>query len=622
MAGPVWIMALVRGLHLAATLSLLGTAGFMAWILPAAGSIPAGLRRRLIRLWRISGMISLLAGVTWFTLQAGAIAGAGSAAELWAALPIVAAHTRFGTILLVRLVLVLGATTLGIVGRGVYGTVGLAAVGVGLQGAIGHAGATGGPIGTSLVASESLHLIAAGMWLGALLPLLISVRVLPPATAASVCLRFSPIGLGCVLILAGTGLAQALQLIGSVPSLFGTRYGVIALMKVSLFLLALGLAAANRLWLTDRVALGEGRRILLASVGAETVVGLGIVMVAALLASVVPVVHEPPVWPFAWQFSLIAVREEPGFRQDLLLSLLIIGGAMLLLAAALLWRRLVLPALAALLATIFWRGPSLSMLTVQAYPTSFQTSPTGFSAQSIARGEALFPQNCGGCHGRKGDGDGLTVAGTRIQPPNLIQPHIMAHTDGALFWFVTRGIDDPKGGLVMPGFGGALSVDDRWAVIDYVRAHNAAVALQQDMAFVAPVQAPSVPIICNGVSASSMRDLLGHAVLVVLGATEVSAPAPDAITLFVSRNDLKPALGTCIAADSAAWNAYTVLANLPADAAGGLAFLVDPDGWLRVVQRPGTAGSWRSRDDLLAAIRGICAHPIEQASGALHEHHH
>jgi hypothetical protein len=65
-----------------------------------------------------------------------------------------------------------------------------------------------------------------------------------------------------------------------------------------------------------------------------------------------------------------------------------------------------------------------------------------------------------------------------------------------------------------------------------------------------------------------------------------------------------------------------VLANLPADAAGGLAFLVDPDGWLRVVQRPGTAGSWRSRDDLLAAIRGICAHPIEQASGALHEHHH
>ncbi len=40
MISAATMMALVRGLHLAATLSLLGTAGFLAWILPAAGTAP------------------------------------------------------------------------------------------------------------------------------------------------------------------------------------------------------------------------------------------------------------------------------------------------------------------------------------------------------------------------------------------------------------------------------------------------------------------------------------------------------------------------------------------------------------------------------------------------------
>ena len=56
-------------------------------------------------------------------------------------------------------------------------------------------------------------------------------------------------------------------------------------------------------------------------------------------------------------------------------------------------------------------------------------------------------------------------------------PHIWKHTDGEMFWWLTHGIDDPEGGMVMPGFANALSVDDRWALIDYVRAHNAALAM-------------------------------------------------------------------------------------------------------------------------------------------------
>ncbi len=131
--------------------------------------------------------------------------------------------------------------------------------------------------------------------------------MLPPAAAAPVCERFSPIGLACVLVLAGTGFAQALELIGSLPALFGTPYGHIALLKITLFLVALALAALNRLWLTDRLAAGApgARRQLLVSVSIETVFGLAIVTAAAFLASTVPGAHQAPVWPFSWQFSLI-----------------------------------------------------------------------------------------------------------------------------------------------------------------------------------------------------------------------------------------------------------------------------------------------------------------------------
>jgi len=51
-------------------------------------------------------------------------------------------------------------------------------------------------------------------------------------------MRFSPIGLGCVLVIAGTGLVQGLVLIGSLSALVDTDYGRIALVKISLFLVA------------------------------------------------------------------------------------------------------------------------------------------------------------------------------------------------------------------------------------------------------------------------------------------------------------------------------------------------------------------------------------------------
>ncbi len=215
------LTVLLRGLHLAATLSLLGSAGFVVWMLPAAAGAADSLRRRLNRLAWISGLVAILAGAVWFVLQSAAIAGVEDLSELRDALPVVAMHTRFGTVLLARLGLLSVATLLarsaaaGLVRAGgssmpcpdkgaggptwqgggirLFATLLLTAAALGLQGLIGHAGAMEGTAAEELVASESLHLIAAGIWLGALLPLGLALKALPQVDQS--CLRLRAEGL-------------------------------------------------------------------------------------------------------------------------------------------------------------------------------------------------------------------------------------------------------------------------------------------------------------------------------------------------------------------------------------------------------------------------------------------
>lgn len=619
------MITITRGLHLAAMLSLLGSAGFMAWILPAAQEPSGNLYRALRRLGWISGCLALLTGAIWFAAEAATIADATSPSEFLDALPTVALHTRYGTIMVLRLGLLAAATATACRSSSrisLWAGVALTACALGLQGTIGHAGATPGTTSQGLVLSESLHLIAAGIWLGALIPLFLSLRLLPPAKSAAICERFSPIGLACVLLLAGTGVVQGLQLIGSFSALAGTPYGHIALLKIALFLVALVLATVNRFRLTDRLAAGEkhARKHLLLSVGCETVVGLAIVTAAAFLASSTPAIHLAPVWPLSWRFSLVNVNKDPNVQREIILTLVAFGGAVLILLTALLRHRYRLAAFAVLVVAIVLRGPSLSLLTVEASPGP-QTSPTGFAATSIVHGQAVFAQNCAACHGAGGAGNGPAAEGLPIKPADLTMPHIWHHSDSQMFDWLTHGIKDPKGNPAMPGFGDALSVTDRWALIDYVRAHNAGVNLPENMTFDRPVRAPNFPITCNGVAASRMSELRGHPVDVVTTDSSVSQSDLPAVVVDL-RGKSTPGPHACVAADSSAWGAYAVLAGLAADKFAGSAFLVDADQWLRAAHRAGTAGGWETEADLSAAIRAISAHPNEQPGGAQHEDHH
>jgi putative copper export protein len=264
----------LRGLSLASVLAAFGCSVFAFVIGPDT-----------IRLRRFSLLAALGLTLIWLICASAAMANAEDLAQALAALPIVTLDTQFGRLGLARLAALLVAIALD--RQGPSTTLFATALALALQPAMGHAGATGGTQGNALLISETIHLLAAGAWLGGLLPLLIHLSRLPPTAASRLSRAFFPLGLSCVLLLAGTGFLQAIILVDNFSALTASDYGQMITVKLVLFAMLLLLAIANRFIFTDR--LQTGRFLLLGSVALETGLGLAVILAASRLASLPPV---------------------------------------------------------------------------------------------------------------------------------------------------------------------------------------------------------------------------------------------------------------------------------------------------------------------------------------------
>lgn len=87
----------------------------------------------------------------------------------------------------------------------------------------------------------------------------------------------------------------------------------------------------------------------------------------------------------------------------------------------------------------------------------------------MAAGAALYPEYCAACHGARGYGDGPRATSLRDRPLPLTGFHLLARSDGEMFWLVANGMRDGNGELAMPGSAGDLSEEQIWDLIDYVR---------------------------------------------------------------------------------------------------------------------------------------------------------
>lgn len=619
-----------RAASVAALLSVFGALVFRTVIAPPVldGIPPAlavAIERRLLRATQLGIAVCLLALLTWLVLQGADMGGAGTIAQAVAIVPVLVRSTAFGHLMVGQFAVTLAAGV--VLGRRPgrlrrVPALGLAALAVALQAGHSHAASMyAGP--SLLLASDIVHLLSAGAWLGGLLPLLLLVRLAPPQAAHAAAHRFSPLGKLCVLALAASAAFQGWVLVASIPGLVGTAYGWMVLVKLVLFGLLLAFAVANQYrfapaLLKQRAA--AAKQSLVRSIAAETGCGLAIIVAAAVLSSLPPAMHTQPLWPFPDRFTLDAVQGHPALRNEVLGALLALAGAALLLAVALLWRGLApwirWPAVAIAAALAWYATPHLDLLFVPAYPTSYDHSPTGFATTAIMQGAALFPKNCAMCHGTEGRGDGPAAKELRVPPADLTSAHLWKDSDGTLFWWLSHGIEAPQGGLAMPGFATILSDEERWDVIDYIRAHNAGLRFRSAGAWVPPIRAPGLQAECAGGHILPLAGFSGRFVRLVIGDGSPVAGVNAATVLATTDPAVRPAGELCIARDETLPRAYAIVAGTDLPELRGAEFLIDANGWLRAMQPAGTVPSWNEAQALSAEIRRLEAHPITASDHA------
>jgi copper resistance protein D len=310
----------VRAVQFAATIMAAGIAFFMVGIAePAfrAGAGKSGIAA-VVRPWFAAIAWSSLAlvvfsGAAWLLLVAASMSGRPLAwvfrdDVVW----IVLTQTDFGRDCLVRLLLagLLAATFAPMFSAArkhpAWLQTAMAATAAALVGSLawtGHAIGSQGAEGIIHPAADVLHLVAAGAWVGMLVPLALllgaaerddpSVMIARTAT-----LRFSAIGIASVATLLITGIVNTWYLAGSVTALTESGYGRLLSLKIAIFVGMVAIAGINRLWLTPQLlgsssiaAARHALRRLRRNAAIEAAMGAAVIAVVAALGTLPPASH-------------------------------------------------------------------------------------------------------------------------------------------------------------------------------------------------------------------------------------------------------------------------------------------------------------------------------------------
>ena len=292
-------IVLARAIHLAATVLAAGTVAFTVLVAEPAFSRArplAAFRRRMNILTWLALAVAVASGATWLALLAADIYGAPVIAVclhggLWAVLT----GTQFGAAWSARLLVAVLLALLLLLSPALrWLQLAAAAAFIAPIALSGHAGATPGAEGEVHLASDMLHLAAAGLWLGALpalAMLLVSPRQ-PKGLAARAAARFSAAGIVAVAVILATGIVNSWMLLAGPYDLIATSYGRLLFLKIGLFVAMVGIAAVNRFHLTPRLPAAQARRALMRNSLAETALGAGVLLLVGALGAMSPTAHK------------------------------------------------------------------------------------------------------------------------------------------------------------------------------------------------------------------------------------------------------------------------------------------------------------------------------------------
>ena len=509
----------------------------------------------------------------------------------------------------------------------------------------GHASAADGSAFVLQVSSDALHLLTAGFWLGGLLPLALLLRrsqqtiaVDSYASARIATQRFSALAMASVALLIASGGYNAWNLVGGFAPLFGTAYGHLLLLKLALLLPLLAVGAMNLLRLKPRILETSANRpeeiavhfkLLWRNVIIETAFGIAILLVVGYLGVTPPARHVQPDWPFSFRWDWSVLDKAPKARAEFDRALIWAAIGVVALGAALARRRRRIVAM--MIAVSAW-GYAIhiadTIVSIDAYPATYKRPAVTYQAISVANGSALYQDSgCIACHGPSGYGDGPSAQDLNPKPVDLTAPHANAHTAGDLYWWLSHGVNPSS---AMPGFGASLSEEERWDLINFMRALSSGERARN----LAPIiedtpwlVAPDFTYGTNAGATKTLRDHRGNRIVLLvllnvqdteerlqqiaaalpqLKATDVEViVVPNLIDyLFVA--DKLPGLIVNEGIREIA-ETYTLFARSFVDenlltAIPHVEFLIDKQGYIRARWLPAEGDAWRDFTGLLSQV--------------------
>lgn len=93
-----------------------------------------------------------------------------------------------------------------------------------------------------------------------------------------------------------------------------------------------------------------------------------------------------------------------------------------------------------------------------------QTAPIVWTMEDLKRGQERYNIFCAPCHALAGRGNGIVAKRGFMPPPSLHLSLVRNYPDGHFYNVITNGIRN------MPAYGAQIDVDDRWAIVGYIRA--------------------------------------------------------------------------------------------------------------------------------------------------------
>lgn len=476
------LSALVRFLHLAASVLLVGRFAFDYLVLRGDRSLAFVSQQEKIqaRLTKLYWVLALATHLAALIFQARLV-NATDAQEILAFV----AGTRYGNVWFGRLALLCLLVLLCRLASGKAAAAFLlSAAHLSTLSLSGHAAAAEGSALALQTGADALHLLATGLWLGGLVPLallLSRTRAADDDKAFAVlqtCVqRFSNRALLCVILIVITGSINAWNLVGGFPQLFGTEYGRLLSVKLILLVPLLAIAAWNLRRLKPSLSApitsnGQFKESILRlrrNVLIETLFGITILLMVGHLSVTPPARHVQPDWPFPFRWDWSVLDKAPRLRAEFDRSLVwaAVGGAALLCATLRRQRRRT-AALIGVCALAYAGYTINNSVVTDAYLTTYKRPAVSYNAISVASGSMLYRESgCVSCHGVNGYGDGPNAHELNPKPADLTAPHANAHTAGDLYWWLSHGV---KPTSAMPGYRDSLSEEERWDLINYLRA--------------------------------------------------------------------------------------------------------------------------------------------------------